>query len=358
MELYQDWEDKTKNVSTSFLTMSVGELIRLYTKDQLKINPAYQRHYRWNNQDKSNFIESLILGYPIPPIFTYRNDKNSEYEIIDGLQRLATIFEFTGKLKSNIKPKENLSNLSKTNIMESLIGKTWDDFCEVGLDFVLESRPLQITVLDNRNELKTKYEIFRRLNSSSVTLSSQEIRNATLFELNGEEYVNIDNNMLEMKFSFLSAQDRVERKDMELFLEFILIGKIINNELSEEMKKKLKEETYSIILDEFSFQLKGASLKHEFKMFQDFYIQVKKYQFKYYDKAKNKSSGQFINAYFEILAAIYFYDKDKLSENNILDILSLKYNKWLNIIHKRNPNAKTRMISAIEYAKTLYGITQ
>lgn len=352
MDLYKEWEDKTKDVATSYLTMSISELINRYTKNRLKINPAYQRHYRWTNQQKSNFIESLILGYPIPPIFMYRNTKKAEMEIIDGLQRLATIFEFTGNLKPEIRPKENLKKLVRTKIM-NIEGKTWKDFCDTQLDFVLESRSLQLVILDNNNHLKTKYEIFRRLNSSAVALSSQEIRNATLFEIKPEEYIKIEKTISNMDFSFLSEKDLIERKDLELFLEFMLIDDMIHNHLSDAMDRSIQENTYSEILDDYSFNLKPETLTNKFAIFQKFHKILSPYKFKNYNKSTDKYTGQFTNAYFEILSTLFLLEPKLLTKEFIQNILCVKYVDWLKEIKKTNPNAKTRLAESIEYAKKL-----
>ena len=58
-----------------------------------ELNPDFQRRRRWNNEKKSKLIESFIMNVPIPPIFLYENDF-SHYEVMDGLQRLTTIYDF------------------------------------------------------------------------------------------------------------------------------------------------------------------------------------------------------------------------------------------------------------------------
>lgn len=358
MNLYKEWEKKAKNVSTEYLSMSVNELINRYTNDRLRINPSYQRHYRWTNEQKSNFIESLILGYPIPPIFLYKNIKSrkpGEFEVIDGLQRLATIFEFMGILKPEIKPKEVLKRLEKTDILDSLEGKTWDDFKREELDFVLDSRIIQAVVLDNKNELKTKYEIFRRLNSSSTKLSDQEIRNATLFETSSTVFTEIEEKFKNLDFNFLSANEKNQRKDMELFLEFMLINKIVNLSPSSESLKFVKEkETFSKVLNEFSFSLTTTQLKDGMIKFIQFMNDYSKYRFKKYIPEKGTFEGQFINAFFEILVTIYFKNPNKnIPEATIKELFSKTYSNWQEDMGLVNPNAKTRMLKAIEYARTI-----
>lgn len=67
--------------------MSVGEIMNLYRNKELVINPAYQRLFRWKPLQKTRFIESLLLGIPIPPIFVFQSELGV-WELIDGLQRM------------------------------------------------------------------------------------------------------------------------------------------------------------------------------------------------------------------------------------------------------------------------------
>ena len=61
--------------------------------DDYKLNPEYQRRKRWDNGRKSRLIESFIMNVPLPPIFLYEYDY-SKFEVMDGLQRLTSIYDF------------------------------------------------------------------------------------------------------------------------------------------------------------------------------------------------------------------------------------------------------------------------
>jgi hypothetical protein len=77
--------------------ISLGELVSLYEKNELIIQPEYQRLFRWDQTQKTRFIESLLLNIPIPPIFVF-SDSKGRWELVDGLQRVSTVLEFMGKL--------------------------------------------------------------------------------------------------------------------------------------------------------------------------------------------------------------------------------------------------------------------
>jgi len=73
--------------------MSVFQYIRKYKQNQLIIDPDFQRNFVWKSKQKSMFIESIILNFPLPP-FYLNQDKKGDLIIIDGLQRTTTLIEF------------------------------------------------------------------------------------------------------------------------------------------------------------------------------------------------------------------------------------------------------------------------
>jgi uncharacterized protein with ParB-like and HNH nuclease domain len=90
--------------------ISFGELVSLYEKKELIVQPEYQRLFRWQPTQKTRFIESLLLNIPIPPIFVF-SDKQGRWELVDGLQRVSTVLEFMGKLRDS---EGKLTPLSKS----------------------------------------------------------------------------------------------------------------------------------------------------------------------------------------------------------------------------------------------------
>jgi len=98
MTLETEIATASKDITKDGYDMSLGELINLYRDEELIIDPEFQRFFRWDITRKTRFIESLLLGIPIPPVFVFQN-KDGVWELIDGLQRLSTIFEFLGILK-------------------------------------------------------------------------------------------------------------------------------------------------------------------------------------------------------------------------------------------------------------------
>ena len=74
MGLETEIKNARKEIVSDGYDMSVGEVINLYRDDELKINPEFQRLFRWDITRKTRFIESILLGIPIPPIFVFQDE--------------------------------------------------------------------------------------------------------------------------------------------------------------------------------------------------------------------------------------------------------------------------------------------
>ncbi len=182
-------EARTEIVSDGY-DMSVGEVINLYRDKEIFINPDFQRLFRWDASRKTRFIESLLLGIPIPPIFVYQ-DANGVWELIDGLQRLSTIFEFAGILRDADGVVQPQSILEGTLFLPSLAGKKWEKSSAKASDGIGQPQQLQIKrarirveILKQESDPKAKYELFQRLNTGGAGLSEQEVRNCIAVMVN------------------------------------------------------------------------------------------------------------------------------------------------------------------------------
>lgn len=145
---------------------------------QLQLDPAYQRRNVWQAKAKSQFIESLLLGIPIPQILlaSKAGQKNS-FLVLDGKQRLSTIKEFLDGRSSD----GRIFKLKGLRILTSLEGMSWRDL-QSNDDWAdrLSNEPLRTTVLRGWENESALYEIFYRLNSGSVKLSPMELRMSLL----------------------------------------------------------------------------------------------------------------------------------------------------------------------------------
>ncbi|HCT84513.1 MAG: hypothetical protein A2X11_11840 [Bacteroidetes bacterium GWE2_42_24] len=138
----------------------------LRKKEQGKILvPEFQRNQVWKQQQKSRFIESLILNIPVPP-FYISQDLDGNMIIVDGLQRTTAIFEFfSGKY-----------NLVGLEALPQLNLKFYSDL-DKDLKARIEDRELLLYILKPSVPMTIVYDIFNRINSNGTPLTRQEIRN-------------------------------------------------------------------------------------------------------------------------------------------------------------------------------------
>lgn len=149
---------------------SFFEYLRKIQDEQIVLNPDFQRHKVWKGVQKSQFIESAILGLPLPPIY-FKRDNMSRLVIVDGLQRTTAIQEFM----DNQLRLEGLETLKKLN------GLTYKDIKNSENLKVyatkLEDNQLYCYILQKSVPMSVVYDIFNRINTGGTKLSRQEIRN-------------------------------------------------------------------------------------------------------------------------------------------------------------------------------------
>jgi hypothetical protein len=227
MGLQQEIASARQKIVKDGFDMSVGELIRIYEKRELIINPVYQRSFRWDESRKTRFIESLVLGIPIPPIFVF-TDESGRWELIDGLQRLSTIFEFAGVLRNASDVVQASFSPSGTKLVPSLNQVVWDSKSEadenslplpIRLD--IERVRIRVEILKRESDSRAKYELFQRLNTGGAGLSPQEARNCVATMLNPVLFKALTD--LSSNLDFRESTDLTERAiDEQKHVELVL----------------------------------------------------------------------------------------------------------------------------------------
>jgi len=168
---------RERTVKTQDVEYDLETLVARIKKGTIKLDPDYQRRHRWPADTSSRLIESLILNIPIPVVFLSQDidvdqetdEKVSRYTVIDGQQRLTAISEFI----NNKLILEGLDTLKELN------GSKYSDLPPF-LIRRLEERTIKCLRIDSTVDEQVKFDIFERLNTGSVKLESQELRNATV----------------------------------------------------------------------------------------------------------------------------------------------------------------------------------
>lgn len=168
--------DERRNVGFDSYDITVKQLIDMVAENQINISPDYQRRFVWDLARQSQLIESVFLGIPIPSLFMATNE-DASWEVIDGLQRLTTMINFVDHriAKSNTTTDTPL-RIKSLEKVPSLNGASFEDLpSNLKLSFL--TRPIRITVLNDRSDHQVRFDLFERLNTGGIVLHEQEIRN-------------------------------------------------------------------------------------------------------------------------------------------------------------------------------------
>ncbi|MFA0412624.1 DUF262 domain-containing protein [Vibrio renipiscarius] len=176
MKDYMNQLDKeTRKVDFDSFDISVKELISMANESIINIAPEYQRQFRWPEENQSKLIESVLLGIPIPNLFMAAN-RDGSWELIDGVQRLNSLIHFCGT-PDQIKMfgLGNPLKLKGLDILSEFNGATFEDLPH-SLKLKFNLRPLKVTTLSDKSDLKVRFDLFERLNTGGIKLTPQEIR--------------------------------------------------------------------------------------------------------------------------------------------------------------------------------------
>jgi hypothetical protein len=155
-------------------------ILRQLERGNIILNPEFQRRDAWRGPRKSRFIESLILGLPIPQLVLAENkNKRGTFIVIDGKQRLLSIRQFAAQKDDGVYPQLRLEGLE---VRKDLNGKSMEEMrTAAGFDDDLtqfDNQTIRTVVIKNWPNESVLYLIFLRLNTGSVQLSPQELRRA------------------------------------------------------------------------------------------------------------------------------------------------------------------------------------
>ena len=219
------------NVSSYGWDSDVEGLVKRLKRGDIYV-PGFQRGFVWNGPEKSRFIESLILGLPVPNVFLAQDGKTKNLNIVDGQQRLRSLWDYlegrfylTGKeIQEELRGCYFSSEVAKGKKSKALE----DRDARALSDAVLHSIVIKPDPTHDDPERGHEYnqaiiQIFRRLNTSGKPLQAHEIR-ASIF------YGPLDNLLRELNkneaWRELFGKPHSRLKDMELILRFIALRDI------------------------------------------------------------------------------------------------------------------------------------
>lgn len=207
------------NLSTDRLDMSYGEIISMYDRDDIIINPDFQRLFRWDDSQKTRFIESILLGIPIPPIFVAEDDEG-RWELVDGLQRVSTILSFFGLLKDEFQKSKNFWVLEKGDLINEFEGMRSSDL-PILFQRNIKRTYCRVEILKWDSKMDMRYELFNRLNTGGASLTEQEIRNCIFRGISSEFNNYLDR--LSKNTKFIELMNISKQKQDEAYLEELVL---------------------------------------------------------------------------------------------------------------------------------------
>lgn len=250
----------------------------LYNRKLLELDPPYQRRSVWNQEYKDFFIDTVLNGYPAPAIFIYQEitpEGVSKVSIVDGKQRLSTLFEFA----------QNVFSVPEKSTIERFRGKYFKDLdSEVKQDFW--KYQFAIEYLPSSDE-KIITDIFDRLNRNVSKLTPQELRHAKfsgdfttvsesisswMFDRFGGNFPNIDKRtkkqmkdveMVAQLLLFLEEGVRAYNQD---YLDKAFSDRDTNWEVKEEIESEFRDtiDTIKRIIDlSLDLELPKTRLKNQ-----------------------------------------------------------------------------------------------
>jgi hypothetical protein len=155
---------------------TIQDLVNLYEKDHLNLEPGFQRDSVWSKSDRAKLIDSILRNYPLPSIFLYKREHDGQYiyDVIDGKQRIESILMFMGLIKGHrFSTNSQLSDESEKENID------WKLLCKRRWQHKVTGYKVQS--MEVSGELSDIIDLFVRINSTGKALTPAEKRHAKYY---------------------------------------------------------------------------------------------------------------------------------------------------------------------------------
>lgn len=334
-EMKKKAEEQIKNlrkeIDYTTRDYSIDFLVQKFREDEFYIPDEYQRQFIWDDDKKSLFIESVLLGLPIPLMF-FSDTEDGRCEIIDGAQR-------TQSLEAFMSNDLELTNLKK---LDSLLGFRYDDIPEY-FKKKFDKTNIRVVVLSDETTLDIRQEIFTRINTSGVKATPIEVRRGQFMQTDFMRFIKeCSEDDVFLKLCPLSETLKKRYEGQELVLRFFAY--LNNYKMFEHRVDQFIDDYVESNKDTFN---RDGFLK-EFKGMLDFVDKNFPYGF-----AKSNNAKSTPRVRFEAIAvgvALALRENEKLIVNNVDWIGSDEFR-----VHTTShaSNSPTRVTGRIEYVRDM-----
>ena len=199
---------------------TIQDLVNLYEKGHLNLEPGFQRKSVWSKSDRAKLIDSILRNYPLPSIFLYKREHDGLYiyDVIDGKQRIESILMFMGIIKRH--RFSTMSQLSDENEKETI---DWKLLCKRKWQHKVTGYKVQS--MEVSGELADIIDLFVRINSTGKALTPAEKRHAKYYN---SEFLRTAGKVAEHYEEFfrsnnILSQNQISRmKHVELICELMV----------------------------------------------------------------------------------------------------------------------------------------
>jgi hypothetical protein len=307
-----------REIRTTAVDFSFGELLNLHNDKEIVIRPEYQRLFRWTNEQRSRLVESIILGLPIPPIFLVEGS-DGILELIDGLQRTSSILQFLDHRSIN----EPELILVGCDIIPDLNGLSFEKL-PLSVRLKVKRSPIRATIINKSGDSFVKYKMFKRLNTGGSLLSAQEIRNCSSRMVEGGDVL-YDAVQEMAKFQpYVTTINRLPQTFKEVRAEEELVLRFFAVTMYRGRYKGNIEEWLDSLMEDILFKRVEFDLEVQRKKFESVFKVISE---KAGDKAftrfnaQGEPTGRLAPAYFEAAVSAFLENLDSIKTMPEADVI-------------------------------------
>lgn len=221
VDLVEDAPVEELRKITSYNVANTIEVLKLKIDDQeINLKPEFQRDFVWDINRASLFIDSLIIGLPIPSIFLGKNREDESFMVIDGQQRLKSAYFFL---------KGEFENNGETSLftLKGLRGREWNDksFAELNDKHKkrIKNAVINTTIIEDiDSHPQVVHDLFHRLNTGGMPLTDQEIRNCVYSGSFNIQLLELNRNYYWRRLMGTEKPDK-RLRDVELILRYFAL---------------------------------------------------------------------------------------------------------------------------------------